>query len=83
MLGPIDVPADVTFFDLGGHSLLAARVRGRLEQQLARSISMADLFHYPTVRTLAAHLERQHQAPVDDAPAVVRRVERRRVRSAG
>src|SRR5690606_24072708 len=61
LLGLPDVPVDVTFFELGGHSLLVARVRGRLEQQLGRSISMGDLFEHATVRALAAHLERQPQ----------------------
>lgn len=83
ILGVSEVPVDKTFFDLGGHSLLVARVRGRLEQQLMRSIAMADLFEYPTVRTLAAHLERHGQEPVSDAPVAVRRVERRRVRNVG
>jgi acyl carrier protein len=83
VLGPIDIPVDATFFDLGGHSLLIARVRGRLEQQLGRSISMADLFEYQTVRSLAAHLERQGGEAAGETPGVVRRVERRRVRSAG
>nr|QEO74805.1 condensation domain-containing protein [uncultured bacterium] len=44
------------FFDLGGHSLLMARVHGRLQKDLGRKISMVELFQYPTVATLAAHL---------------------------
>ncbi len=44
------------FFDLGGHSLLMARVHGRLQEELGRKVSMVELFQYPTVATLAAHL---------------------------
>jgi amino acid adenylation domain-containing protein len=44
------------FFDLGGHSLLMARVHGRLQKELGRKISMVELFQYPTVAALAAHL---------------------------
>ncbi len=45
-----------SFFDLGGHSLLMARVHSRLEKELGRKISMVELFQFPTVSTLAAHL---------------------------
>ena len=44
------------FFDLGGHSLLMVRVHGQLQQQQAVEIPLVDLFRYPTVNTLAAHL---------------------------
>jgi amino acid adenylation domain-containing protein len=44
------------FFDLGGHSLLMVDVQGQLEAALGREIPLVDLFEYPTVRALAAHL---------------------------
>jgi amino acid adenylation domain-containing protein len=46
------------FFDLGGDSLLIAQVRSRLEPLLGESISIIDLFRYPTVSSLAQHLDR-------------------------
>ncbi len=46
------------FFDLGGHSLLAVQVHARLKQRLARELAITDLFRFPTVRALAAHLGR-------------------------
>ena len=50
-----DVGLDDNFFDLGGRSLLLVRVQARLA---ARGIeaSMLDLFRWPTIRMLAAHL---------------------------
>jgi amino acid adenylation domain-containing protein len=55
------------FFDIGGHSLLMARVHARLEEALGRKVSMVDLFQYPTIGALAAHL-----APaVAEAPRTV------------
>lgn len=48
------------FFDLGGHSLLLAQVQSRLSQA-GYEVSMLDLLRYPTVETLAAHLD-QDQA---------------------
>jgi len=44
------------FFDLGGHSLLMVRVHGQIQKQLAIEIPLVDLFRYPTVSSLAAHL---------------------------
>ncbi|MGA9770775.1 MAG: amino acid adenylation domain-containing protein [Blastocatellia bacterium] len=45
------------FFDLGGHSLLAVRVHKKLQEVLNMSISIVDLFQYPSVSALARHLE--------------------------
>ena len=44
------------FFDLGGHSLLMSQVQSRLNEEFVRSIPMLDLFQYPTIESLAAHL---------------------------
>jgi natural product biosynthesis luciferase-like monooxygenase protein len=56
VLGVPTVGVTDNFFDLGGHSLLAVQVHGRLQRELARSLSITDLFRFPTVRALAAHL---------------------------
>jgi natural product biosynthesis luciferase-like monooxygenase protein len=44
------------FFDLGGHSLLAIQVLRELKVKLQRDIAITDIFRFPTVQTLAAHL---------------------------
>ena len=46
------------FFDLGGHSLLLVRTHARLRDQLGLDCKVVDLFTYPTVESLAAHLQR-------------------------
>ncbi len=46
---------DEGFFDLGGHSLLLLRVHHLLSGDYP-GLAMVDLFGYPTVRLLAAHL---------------------------
>lgn len=54
------VGADDDFFDLGGHSLLAAQVVSRLRRTLpevARPITLMDIFKHRTVRALAAVVE--------------------------
>jgi natural product biosynthesis luciferase-like monooxygenase protein len=50
-VGPRD-----NFFDLGGHSLLVVHVLNKLREFSPRELSMTDLFRFPTVETLAAHL---------------------------
>jgi amino acid adenylation domain-containing protein len=70
------------FFELGGHSLLLAKVHSRLRAALAREVSMMDLFRFPTVHSLAAHLagsepERPLLGDIEDRAAR----QRRRLRS--
>ncbi|NWK95845.1 hypothetical protein DM806_09175 [Sphingobium lactosutens] len=44
------------FFDAGGHSLLAVQLHRRLTGELGCSMALTDIFRFPTIRTLAAHL---------------------------
>jgi acyl carrier protein len=44
------------FFDLGANSLIMVQASSRLRARLQREVSLVDLFHYPTVSTLAVHL---------------------------
>ncbi len=75
------VGVDENFFDIGGHSLLLVRVQAFLVDRLGREISLVDLFHHPTVRGLAAHLEVDPE-PVDPLAETRRRgAARRRRRS--
>jgi acyl transferase domain-containing protein/NADPH:quinone reductase-like Zn-dependent oxidoreductase/acyl carrier protein/SAM-dependent methyltransferase len=50
------VPSDRGLFQLGLDSLLAVRLRGRLQQALARPIPAATLFSHPTIDALTAWL---------------------------
>ena len=67
-LGVASVGADDNFFDVGGHSLLLVKVHGRLRDELKASLSLMDLFRYPTVRLTAAALK-QDAAGRDGAEA--------------
>jgi amino acid adenylation domain-containing protein len=51
-----------SFFEIGGHSLLVAQLQERLRTAIGRDVSMVDLFQYPTVSALAAHLDAQLRA---------------------
>lgn len=53
------------FFNLGGHSLLIVQVNDKLQEALQVDFSIVDLFKYPTVSSLAAHLtDRTTATPV-------------------
>lgn len=55
-LGVGEFARDENFFDLGAHSLTVAEVHSKLQEELGRELSLVDLFQFPTVNTLAAHL---------------------------
>jgi amino acid adenylation domain-containing protein len=44
------------FFDLGGHSLLMVQVHSKLRQAFEKKISMVEMFQYPTIASVAKHL---------------------------
>ncbi|MEA2701258.1 MAG: hypothetical protein QOI66_5529, partial [Myxococcales bacterium] len=56
LLGLEEVGTRDNFFDLGANSLLVVRASGMLGAALGRSVSLLDLFRFPTVSALAAHL---------------------------
>lgn len=57
VLGLPEVGTDENLFELGGNSLLAAEIRRRLADDLGRAIEIVQLFQYPTISSLASHLE--------------------------
>ena len=62
------------FFDLGAHSLTVAEVHAALKDRLHLALSLIDLFQFPTVASLAAHI-----AGTSTAPAIgSNRAQRRR-----
>lgn len=62
------------FFELGGHSLLVAQVQERVRQATGKILAATDLFQFPTVGALAAHLQRT--VTEDAAPPMQRIAER-------
>jgi non-ribosomal peptide synthetase component F len=56
VLGLTRVGLDDNFFDSGGHSLLVVKLHRRLAGELGDAVRLTDLYRYPSVRALAAHL---------------------------
>ena len=66
------VSTSENFFDLGANSLIMVQANSRLRAALQRDFSLVDLFHYPTVHALAAHLSKNG----DDSSALQQSQER-------
>ncbi len=79
VLGTERVGLQDNFFDLGGHSILAVQVHARLQELTGRALPITDLFRFPTVATLAAHLGGRS---ADQPPAAGSAADRGRARRA-
>jgi natural product biosynthesis luciferase-like monooxygenase protein len=62
VLGVERVGALDNFFQLGGHSLLAVQVHRDLKQNVAPQLTITDIYRFPTVSGLAAHIQGGGQA---------------------
>ncbi len=49
--------SEENFFQLGGHSLKAITLAGKIRKELNVALDLTDVFRYPTIKSLAAHIE--------------------------
>jgi hypothetical protein len=56
------VGVEDNFFELGGSSVHIVQVHSRLHGALGRDVPIIDMFKYPTIRALAAHLSQEQSA---------------------
>ncbi|WP_078073416.1 hybrid non-ribosomal peptide synthetase/type I polyketide synthase [Streptomyces niveus] len=75
-LGNSNVPVTRSFFELGGHSLSAVRLLNRLAVEQRFTLSMADFFRAPTIRSVAHRMDPGAKPRVDAVPmpATLRRL---------
>jgi acyl-CoA synthetase (AMP-forming)/AMP-acid ligase II/NADP-dependent 3-hydroxy acid dehydrogenase YdfG len=59
--------ADDNFFDLGGSSVQMTVAHEKINLEFGRDVSMADLFRYPTIRSLARYLKEGRSAGDTDS----------------
>jgi acyl carrier protein len=64
VLGIERVGMNDNFFSLGGHSLLAVQVHRDLKASLASDLTITDIYRFPTVAGLAAHVTNRGAANV-------------------
>jgi natural product biosynthesis luciferase-like monooxygenase protein len=72
LLGLAQVSTQDNLFDLGANSLLMVQANGRLKTALGRELSLVEMFRFPSIATLAAHLA---IAPTADDPRAESRSE--------
>lgn len=75
---PESIGANDNFFDLGGHSLALVRAHRLISDRLGAVLSLIDLFRYPTIAALAAHIESGASAAPDERRENAERALRRR-----
>jgi len=61
LLGTEHVGLEDNFFELGGHSLLMLQLHRRLAELAPAPFPLVELFHYPTVASLAGFLGRSQE----------------------
>lgn len=87
ILGVADVRADDNFFTLGGHSLLAVQAHREIRETLELPrLSITDIFRFPTLSGLSAHIQQDKPAeekPVEDTAARADTMSKRRAMRAG
>jgi thioesterase domain-containing protein/acyl carrier protein len=60
------------FFELGGHSLLAVRMAARVQERFGKSVSLGDLFGYPTMEAFAQRVENLGEGDASSPMVVIR-----------
>lgn len=58
-LGRDSIDVHQNFFDAGGSSILLPHIVQKIQQHLKKEVTLVELFQYPTIFTLAAHLSRK------------------------
>jgi natural product biosynthesis luciferase-like monooxygenase protein len=57
LLGVAAVGVEENFFDLGGHSLLAVQLHREVGEATGKKLTVTDVFRFPTIASLASHLD--------------------------
>jgi len=88
ILGVGDIQKTDNFFTLGGHSLLAVQAHREIRETLdLPRLSITDIFRFPTLGELSAHLDQgtpaAEPAPVQDSEARSETMSKRRAMRAG
>ncbi|MCX7559225.1 LLM class flavin-dependent oxidoreductase [Sulfitobacter sp. F26204] len=89
LLGVADIRAEDNFFGLGGHSLLAVQAHRDIKAALGlNTLSITDIFRFPTLGGLAGHIDKGQGVatsvePSATAPSASAVISKRRAMRAG
>ena len=88
LLGVADIRGEDNFFGLGGHSLLAIQAHRDIKETLRSALTITDIFRFPTLEGLAAHIDKGKGAapavsPSQEEPKKVETISKRRAMRAG
>ncbi|MEQ9399188.1 MAG: LLM class flavin-dependent oxidoreductase [Longimicrobiales bacterium] len=78
-LGIERVGVSENFFDIGGHSLLVVQLHRKLTEAIPQTLSLVDLYRFPTIRALTDHLGEADGNGAVAAQEGIDRAERRRM----
>ncbi|HJT72865.1 MAG TPA: amino acid adenylation domain-containing protein, partial [Chitinophaga sp.] len=70
VLGYAKVGRNISFFNAGGNSLRAIQLISRIEKAYGVSLSIADIFTYPTIAEMAAFIANGFEMEFRDIPIV-------------
>lgn len=59
LLGHESFTVTDNFFEVGGHSLLLVRMKDQIAEKMKEEVSIVDLFHYPTIRSISVFLRKE------------------------
>jgi len=75
LFSPNPVGLEDNFFDLGGHSLFASQMISELRKDSQMSmLSVRDIYDYPTIRELAAQIDKINLTTVSDSVQKSRKI---------
>lgn len=79
LLAADHVDTEDNFFDLGAHSIALVQMHQRLRRELGLEFTLVDIFHHPTIRSLARHLGGTSSVPdAKENPGIDDRARRQR-----
>jgi amino acid adenylation domain-containing protein len=64
------ISINANFFNVGGHSLLALRMISEIRAQLAIELSLADIFNYPELKSIATLIDNSERTSQFMRPAI-------------
>ncbi|NBI31019.1 non-ribosomal peptide synthetase, partial [Chengkuizengella marina] len=73
VLGTKGIGVQNNFFEFGGHSLKAVQMISKIHKEMGISLTLKDLFSYPTITELALHIQQLEKSEFSSIPQIEKR----------